>query len=43
MKFEVLSKKGEKMSFLLKATTPAYSNALRRIMLTEVPVMAIDV
>ncbi|AJF61221.1 TPA: DNA-directed RNA polymerase subunit D [Candidatus Woesearchaeota archaeon] len=42
MKFEVLSKKGEKMSFLLKATTPAYSNALRRIMLTEVPVMAIE-
>ena len=42
MKFELLSKKGEKMSFLLKGTTPAYSNALRRIMLTEVPVMAIE-
>ena len=30
------------MTFLLKKSTPAYANALRRIMLTEVPVMAIE-
>ena len=40
--FEKLSLKGNKMTFLLKKTSPAYSNALRRIMLTEVPVMAIE-
>jgi len=42
--FEVVSKSkdGNKMTFLIKNSSPAYSNALRRIMLTEVPVMAIE-
>lgn len=40
--FEKISGKGNKMTFLIKKSSPAYSNALRRIMLTEVPVMAID-
>ncbi len=40
--FEKLSGKDNRMTFLLKKSTPAYSNALRRIMLTEVPVMAIE-
>jgi len=39
---EVVSKKENKMTFLVKSSSPAYSNALRRIMLTEVPVMAIE-
>ncbi|MFH2020700.1 MAG: DNA-directed RNA polymerase subunit D [archaeon] len=41
-KLEVVSDKNNKMTFLLKNSSPAYSNALRRIMLTEVPVMAIE-
>ncbi len=40
--FEKISEKGNKMTFLIKKSSPAYSNALRRIMLTEVPVMAIE-
>lgn len=40
--FEKISLKDNKMTFLLKNTSPAYSNALRRIILTEVPVMAIE-
>ncbi|MCM2325170.1 MAG: DNA-directed RNA polymerase subunit D [Candidatus Woesearchaeota archaeon] len=39
---EMLSKKENKATFLLKKSSPAYSNALRRIMLTEVPVMAME-
>jgi len=39
---ESVSKAKDKTSFVLKNTSPAYSNALRRIMLTEVPVMAIE-
>ena len=39
---EVVSKDENKMTFLVKNSSPAYSNALRRIMLTEVPVMAIE-
>jgi DNA-directed RNA polymerase subunit D len=40
--FEKISQKGDKMTFLIKKSSPAYSNALRRIMLTEVPVMAVE-
>lgn len=40
--FEKISKKDNEMVFMIKNSSPAYSNALRRIMLTEVPVMAIE-
>lgn len=39
---EKISSSENKMTFLLQKSTPAYSNALRRIMLTQVPVMAIE-
>jgi len=42
LKFEKISSSKERMQFLLKDSSPAYNNALRRIMLTEVPVMAIE-
>lgn len=44
MKLEVLSTSKDKsrMTFLLKDSYNGYSNALRRIMLTEVPVMAVE-
>jgi DNA-directed RNA polymerase subunit D len=42
MKLELLHKSKDKVALLLKNSSPAYSNALRRIMLTEIPVMAIE-
>jgi len=42
MKVRLLSKKGEKMAFLIEGATPAFANALRRIMVSEVPVLAIE-
>ncbi len=42
MKLETLEKTKEKMSFILKDSSPGYANALRRIMISEVPVMAIE-
>jgi DNA-directed RNA polymerase subunit D len=44
VKLEVkhVSKDESKVTFLLKDISPGYSNALRRIMLNEVPVMAIE-
>jgi DNA-directed RNA polymerase subunit D len=42
VKLESVSKAKDKTTFVLSNTSPAYSNALRRIMLTEVPVMAIE-
>ena len=44
VKFELKSKSKDKnkMTFLIKDSSPGYSNALRRIMLTEVPVLAIE-
>ena len=44
VKFEVVkkSKDKNKMTFLIKNSSPGYSNALRRIMLTEVPVLAVE-
>ena len=43
MKIKIISKKGEKLRFLLEGTTPAFANSLRRIMIAEVPTLAIDV
>lgn len=42
LKLKLLSKNNNKISFLIKGITPSYSNALRRIILTEVPVMAVE-
>jgi len=42
MKIKILSKKGEKLEFLLEDTSPAFANALRRVMISEVPVLAVD-
>ena len=42
LKLELLSKQNNKISFLLQGSSPGYSNALRRIILNEVPVMAIE-
>jgi DNA-directed RNA polymerase subunit D len=42
MKVKVIEKKGNRMSFLLEGTTPAFANALRRIVLSEVPVLAVE-
>lgn len=42
MKVKVLSKKKDKIEFLLEDATPAFANSLRRAMMTEVPVLAVD-
>ncbi|RLJ08928.1 MAG: DNA-directed RNA polymerase subunit D [Candidatus Aenigmatarchaeota archaeon] len=42
MKIKILQKKGEKLVFLLDGTTPAFANALRRIMISEIPTLAIE-
>lgn len=42
MKVRIIEKKGEKLSFVLEETTPAFANALRRIMVSEVPTMAVE-
>ena len=42
MKIKILNKKENKMSFLLQNSSPAYCNTLRRVMLSEVPTMAIE-
>jgi DNA-directed RNA polymerase subunit D len=39
---KILQKSDEKMSFLLKDVTPGFANLLRRIMIGEVPTMAIE-
>jgi DNA-directed RNA polymerase II subunit RPB3 len=39
---EILELKEESMSFLLSKTDISVANALRRIMISEVPTMAID-
>ena len=41
-KLELVNKGNDRTTFLLKSSSPAYSNALRRIMLTEVSVMAVE-
>lgn len=42
MKVRIISKKGDKLSFVLEESTPAFANAIRRIMTSEVPTMAIE-
>src|SRR3989338_8883415 len=44
MELRVLSNNKDegKLSFIIKDTTPAFANTLRRIMIEEVPVMAIE-
>ncbi|OGS64565.1 MAG: DNA-directed RNA polymerase subunit D [Euryarchaeota archaeon RBG_19FT_COMBO_69_17] len=42
MKIKVLEAKDESMRFLLEDTAPAFANALRRVLLSDVPKMAIE-
>ncbi len=42
MKIKIIKNKGDKLGFVLEDSTPAFANALRRIMTSEVPTMAID-
>jgi DNA-directed RNA polymerase subunit D len=42
MKVQVLSKTDSEIQFQLSEVTPAFANALRRVMMNEVPVMAIE-
>ncbi len=42
MQIEILHDKKEKLSFLLKDSTPAFANALRRTIVDEVPTLAIE-
>lgn len=41
MKIKILNKGGEKLNFLLEGITPPFANALRRIMISEVPSLAV--
>ncbi len=42
MKISETKKEGKTLSFVLEDATPSFANALRRIMMSEVPVLAID-
>jgi DNA-directed RNA polymerase subunit D len=42
MKITVLKSRGERLEFLLEESTPAFANALRRIMVSEIPTMAVE-
>src|SRR2546427_4095717 len=42
MKIKVLSKSDDAMQLLLEETEPAYANALRRVLVSDVPKMAIE-
>lgn len=42
MKLEIIEQSEDKLKFVLKDVTDAYANTLRRLMLGEVPTMAID-
>src|SRR5436309_15500634 len=42
MDIKLLSKEQETLRFVLSDVSPAFANALRRIMVSEIPVMAID-
>jgi DNA-directed RNA polymerase subunit D len=42
MKVKVLRKKGSTLVFELDGASPAFANALRRIMISEVPVLAVE-
>ena len=42
MKIKMLKKRGETVKFLLEDASPAFANAMRRIMVSEVPTLAVD-
>lgn len=42
MKVNITKKRKEKMEFVLKEVSVSFANALRRIMISEIPVLAID-
>lgn len=42
MKIEILEKKGNSLKFVLEDSTPAFANTLRRIMISEVPTLAVE-
>ncbi|MBI4894113.1 MAG: DNA-directed RNA polymerase subunit D, partial [Candidatus Aenigmarchaeota archaeon] len=42
MKVEVLSQKGPEMKFSIDGVKPSFASALRRIMISEIPTMAIE-
>ena len=42
MEVEILEEKGDSLRLILRESFPAFANALRRAMLAEVPVMAIE-
>jgi DNA-directed RNA polymerase subunit D len=42
MKVQILKKTDSEIQFLVEGISPAFANALRRIMMTEVPTMAIE-
>ncbi len=41
MDLKLLNKQGNKLTFLIKDTSPSFVNTLRRVMTSEVPVMAV--
>jgi DNA-directed RNA polymerase subunit D len=42
LKIKIISRKGEKIRFLLEGTTPAFANSMRRIMISEIPNLSVD-
>lgn len=42
MKISMIKKEDRELNFLLEEVTPQFANALRRIMLGEVPILAVD-
>ena len=42
LKVEILEKKGSKLTFLIEETDMAFANSLRRVMISEIPTMAIE-
>jgi DNA-directed RNA polymerase subunit D len=42
MKIHVLNKRGDTLTFVMDGATPAFANALRRIMISEVPTLAVE-
>lgn len=42
MKIKVLKSNKEKIQFILEDSNPAFANALRRIMMSEIPIMSVE-
>lgn len=42
MKLEMRKREGDEMEFVLHDSSPAFANALRRVAMREIPVMAVD-